>query len=45
MDPREGRFLFGFILVGLAPLFGAASAGVAGFVFAIGLVSAVSAAF
>ena len=45
MDPREGRFLFGFILVGLAPVFGVVGAGIAGFVFAIGLISAVSAAF
>ena len=41
----QGRFLFGFILVGLAPLFGVAGAGIAGVVFAVGLISAVSAAF
>lgn len=46
MESRgEGRFLFGFILVGLAPLLGVAGAGIAGVIFAIGLISAVSAAF
>jgi len=41
----QGKFLFGFILVGLAPLLGVAGAEIAGVVFAVGLISAISAAF
>ena len=45
MEKGESRFAFGFLLVGLAPLFGVAGAGIAMIVFAIGLIVASSAAF
>jgi len=45
MEKGEGRFAFGFLLTGLAPLFGVADAGVAAIIFAIGLIVASSAAF
>ncbi|MEA3471045.1 MAG: hypothetical protein U9R24_04965 [Thermodesulfobacteriota bacterium] len=46
MDAREGRFAFGFILLGVAPLVataGGACLGVA--IFGIGLLISVSTAF
>jgi len=45
MEKGEGRFALGFLLTGLAPLFGVAGAGVATAIFAIGLIVASSAAF
>ncbi len=44
MEKGEGRFAFGFLLVGLAPFFGIAGAGIAAIIFAIGLIVASSAA-
>ena len=45
MGKGEGRFAFGFLLVGLAPLFGVAGASIATVIFAVGLIVAASAAF
>jgi len=39
------KFLFGFPLVGLALLFGVTGSGIAGVIFAIGLIWAMPAAF
>lgn len=45
MEKSEGVFTFGFLLVGLAPLFGVAGAGIAAVIFAIGLIVASAVAF
>jgi len=44
MGKGEGRFAFGFLLVGLAPLFGVSGAGIAAVIFAAGMIVATSAA-
>lgn len=46
MDAREGRFAFGFLLLGLAPILATAgSAGLGATIFIVGLLVATSTAF
>jgi hypothetical protein len=45
MDSSEGRFLLGFVLLGVAPLFAVMSTGVTIAVMILGMLIAVSAAF
>ena len=46
MDGREGRFFFGFLLLGIAPLLATAGGwGLGAIVFAIGLLISSSTAF
>jgi len=45
MDSGEGRFLIGFILLGLAPMFISASAGLGVTIFIVGLLISMSSAF
>ncbi|MBN1830247.1 MAG: hypothetical protein JW884_14035 [Deltaproteobacteria bacterium] len=45
MDGRESRFAFGFLLLGIAPLFASLSAGVGMVIFLAGLVIGTLCAF
>lgn len=45
MDSVEARFLIGFILLGLAPLFISASAGLGVAIFIVGMLISISSAF
>jgi hypothetical protein len=46
MDAREGRFAFGFLLLGLAPILATAGgAGLGAVIFAAGLLISVTTAF
>ena len=46
MDGREGRFFFGFLLLGIAPLLATAGGwGLGALIFAIGMLISASTAF
>ena len=45
MKDGEGRFLLGFLLIGLSPVLACASAVLTGIIFAVGMVISSSVAF